>query len=618
MTDNSPRIVVDGDGQRAKDAAPAMAMLFADSIASDLLARLVNGDDIESATDSSGGGCASAVAMAMALADNIVDGLQIETGPYHHPAYRHPVHDEKGKEVSPATIYLPGLPVDGLEPETLESLRAFLAHEAFHHRMTTESKAGMSEAMGMVSNGLEDARIDGACLDLFPGAGMNIRHRVARDWIEAQKLDADASPSSVAVALRYVLEGVADEADIRKHWPRVGEALRRIDIDGIDISTEAGQRKSARDICRALGWPVDDDDDDGDAPDGPSPNGPSGDGDGPDGDGEGTGADGDGDGTGPAGGDDGDGDDGDDGASGDGEDGGPLPRGGVTVAPSEKRIAADISKDIADKRASGSAFLPYTQNEETHRRPKKMASWRGVADLDSLRDIATGAMIRLQQALQAPSRAWRKRQRRGSLDTSRLADVVAGERDIMQHRASLPGLNTAVAISVDLSGSMSSDLPLMRDALLVLSEALGRIDIPTSIAGWDAPQWHGCRHYDIKRFGEAWDDGKVIRRICGIYAHGSTPTANGLFRALEALRTRQEKRRVLLLITDGCPDSAAGLPEMVRSCDAERIDLFVLGITYYGHDDDAFGSRVVEIKSAADVRDVAVDFIARAIMARSV
>ena len=112
-----------------------------------------------------------------------------------------------------------------------------------------------------------------------------------------------------------------------------------------------------------------------------------------------------------------------------------------------------------------------------------------------------------------------------------------------------PDVTLAAAIMTDESGSMRGALQKNAAiAQMALSEALDSLKVPTFIGGFEGgtvdvfKDWHQS-HLEAKG------------RVAQVRAAGGTPTADGIQMGLRALSERDERVRVLFVITDGHPNS---------------------------------------------------------------
>ncbi|MCC2110649.1 MAG: VWA domain-containing protein [Hyphomicrobiales bacterium] len=146
----------------------------------------------------------------------------------------------------------------------------------------------------------------------------------------------------------------------------------------------------------------------------------------------------------------------------------------------------------------------------------------------------------------------------GDLDLSNLIGISTGSADIYSRRDARRDRAAAVCFNLDLSSSMLESksgkrrLDHLAEAAAVLASAIGSDrDIHTAALTYTSlPQEHLIKW--VKRFSDPPSALKgAIGAIPADDDNGGTPTHFGLLEAQKALRSRPEKRKILILITDG-------------------------------------------------------------------
>jgi len=197
------------------------------------------------------------------------------------------------------------------------------------------------------------------------------------------------------------------------------------------------------------------------------------------------------------------------------------------------------------------------------------------------------------------------------------------QRDLFRREPLRPHSECVVTFLIDNSGSMRTHIESL--ALLVdcLSRALELAGAKTEILGFTTGQWNGGRPFKRWRGqGSPADPGRLNELCHMIYKDADTPwrrarpaiaglLKSDLFRegvdgeallwARQRLRQRNEARRLLIVISDGCPmDSATHqanredildlhLRQVARQIEDEgEIELYALGVgldlsAYYRH-----------------------------------
>ena len=241
-------------------------------------------------------------------------------------------------------------------------------------------------------------------------------------------------------------------------------------------------------------------------------------------------------------------------------------------------------------------------------------------------------------------RGWNPAQMAGRIDSKRLTQATLGSETVFKTRRGLPDIDTAVSVLVDMSGSMSGDkIELAADVATLLSEALHKTGCAFEVAGfhnvghffnrnkklppgfrgvdWDEvlkayhATGHGggritkdevefaflCGHAKISDWSmyvnrnqpmdyvtfKSWDERlsdarssiQTIRQLAG----GNNSDGDGLLEQYRRLNKRREKRKVMMVLSDGEPacghNEASHLRRVTRMIQDERkVELVGIGI----------------------------------------
>lgn len=180
-----------------------------------------------------------------------------------------------------------------------------------------------------------------------------------------------------------------------------------------------------------------------------------------------------------------------------------------------------------------------------------------------------------------------------------LSRVAFGDHRVFRSKVLGPEINTAVAILVDASGSMSGagKIELACRAALATGLALDSIPRVASCVG----AFPGLRGDDsvelLKGFSE---DSKVVSSRFRTRARGGTPLTEGLIWAGHCLGMRPEERRVVYVATDGAPNDSESAKQMISRLQRAGVEVHGLGI----ETNDPLGlfdsfSRVTDISQLA-------------------
>ena len=219
-----------------------------------------------------------------------------------------------------------------------------------------------------------------------------------------------------------------------------------------------------------------------------------------------------------------------------------------------------------------------------------------VAQLDEFRDQldrhvqAQGVNVaRLARELMArlatPQREdWAQAQEEGVIDGRRLAQLVSSptERRLFRQPVREPVADAAVTFLLDCSGSMRAHRQAVAAMVDLLARALELAGATSEILGFTTGAWNGGRAAkDWQRAGRPPAPGRLNEALHLVFKAAETPwrrarrdlaamlkedafreglDGEALQWAARRLRQRPEPRRLLIVVSDGCPmDAATGL-----------------------------------------------------------
>lgn len=203
----------------------------------------------------------------------------------------------------------------------------------------------------------------------------------------------------------------------------------------------------------------------------------------------------------------------------------------------------------------------------------------------------------------------------GKLDKRKLArlamPIVPGTdswRKVFRRRIPAKKLNTAIQILVDGSGSMSGEkIKIAAASAAATVKALtGPLRIPTEVLGFSSIVRKNTMTV-IKDFTEVVHPDDINKRALGLPMAGNSDGESVMW-AAERLTKRKEKRKIMLVLSDGCPADGTGkqspgdtLSWAIRTCRKRGVEMYGIGIMdhnvqkFYGND-----SKVI-----SDLRELA-------------
>lgn len=184
--------------------------------------------------------------------------------------------------------------------------------------------------------------------------------------------------------------------------------------------------------------------------------------------------------------------------------------------------------------------------------------------------------IQLERVLKVKEAAkWVGDKEQGRIDTralSRLASIP-GTRRIFKEFAKTETNNVAVEILIDMSGSMRERMKTAKMAAIAMAEALKDINIAFEVTGFNSKPSGSVASYtaslgDTSRFNrtnEALDlhvfksfDSSSLSGLERVFVGVQNPDGECVVWAAQRLMKRKEKRKILIVLSDGEPGTGDG------------------------------------------------------------
>lgn len=180
---------------------------------------------------------------------------------------------------------------------------------------------------------------------------------------------------------------------------------------------------------------------------------------------------------------------------------------------------------------------------------------------------------RLHGLLQAQSLRRCAIGRRGRLQPASLHRLSVGNPRIFRRESVQLGLNTAVHILLDCSGSMSGPpIKLACQSCYAVAKALEGIKgVNPAVTVFPAIS-RVSAVFPLVRHGEN------VSENFGITASGGTPLAPALWWVLQTLHAQAEDRKITLILTDGVPDAVPPCKYALRQAERLGVEIYGIGI----------------------------------------
>ena len=211
--------------------------------------------------------------------------------------------------------------------------------------------------------------------------------------------------------------------------------------------------------------------------------------------------------------------------------------------------------------------------------------------------ISRALRTKLQGLLQSQILRRFSPSRHGKLCGHGLYRIAVHDPRLFMKNEAVTGIDTAVHILLDISGSMTSRIELAGAACYSVPLALAAIpgiSVGVSAFPADYKEDVAATVYPLLQHGKRITNSFVAE------AHGSTPLTEALWYVLERLSTRPEHRKVIFVVTDGYPDDPETAKDTITV--AQRMGMNVLGI---GIDAPAISSIIPCAETITDIRELA-------------
>ena len=466
------------------------------------------------------------------------------------------------------TIFLPPLPVDD-EGVLYPLVSGFIDHEAAHIRHTdlTVLKGKMLTPIEKyLWNAIEDWRVEHEIIKRYPGCHEHfiwlIRHFFVKDTETEKAGESDSPAFSV---LNYVLLTLRSwdvpelfyrcekEADIlEKHWPGLRSSIDAImrDIPARCRSTQ-DSLDLAQDILRLIEQEAQEEQKSAENPQQPQQEPQTG-----------------------------------------GEE---QPLQDLLQA-TEEEMPPSMGKQLSDM-ISGQCSPQQRKGMSVAIEGKLSTTELPDTLIMEAQAISRALRTKLQGLLQSQVLRRFSPSRHGKLCGHGLYRIAVHDPRLFMKNESVTGIDTAVHILLDISGSMTSRIELAGAACYSVALALTAIpgiSVGVSAFPADYEEDINATVYPLVRHGK-----RVVNSF-GVEAHGSTPLTEALWWVLGMLSTRPEHRKIVLVVSDGYPDDPETAKETITA--AQRMGMEVLGI---GIDAPAIISMIPGSENITDIHELA-------------
>ncbi|WP_207462122.1 VWA domain-containing protein [Azospirillum sp. SYSU D00513] len=268
-------------------------------------------------------------------------------------------------------------------------------------------------------------------------------------------------------------------------------------------------------------------------------------------------------------------------------------------ASEDEAGSEDLFHQAAQELSKNAAKAPITSRVPAMAQPQTVEGnpLLGQGIVSRVRTTSGRVRAQLQGLVQASQREDEVTRRRGrAVDGRKIARVAMGDTRVFTQRTDKIAPNAAIHILVDRSGSMVAQvaaggagqvrnrLDVAIDSAVALATALEAIaGVNPAITAFPAARsdYETDPHRAIGVL-PLLKHGQKVRQVIGNFAirpNGGTPLAEAMwYAAAQLVNTTKEERKLLLVVTDGEPNNAPQVLDMVQRCQASGIELIGIGI----------------------------------------
>ena len=206
----------------------------------------------------------------------------------------------------------------------------------------------------------------------------------------------------------------------------------------------------------------------------------------------------------------------------------------------------------------------------------KHAAPLSVDDVLEVRQASMALRTRLSGLLQTKILSRASSGRRGRLDTGHLHRLAVSDPRVFRIKSERVGIDTAVHILLDCSGSMVRRIHLACQACYAVASALEapRINVAvTAFPGAQLPNGSYTTVSPIIRHGQK------VHTTLDLGPAGGTPMGESLWWVMQDMLSLTERRKLILVITDGDPDSADCANQAIKQGLLSGFEIYGVGIT---------------------------------------
>jgi hypothetical protein len=282
----------------------------------------------------------------------------------------------------------------------------------------------------------------------------------------------------------------------------------------------------------------------------------------------------------------------------------------------------DIVKEIVKQTAKATKLLGAPSGGAAYVETDQETVERPGTEAGATRDLRDPTLAGVVRSIIISRRRTKVETRReeGTFDNNAIIPLAIGDPDFFKRKTRRIAVAAAMEILVDASGSMSDIMQTALDTAQVTCEATAAFNhLKTAVVTYTATD--EMNYVIVKEYHEHVVSGrKRFANAMASIRYGGTPTGRAMMFSIDRLSTRREEKKILVLVTDGMPDS---MKEAIASQNIARhrgitTVLIEIGDHKKPHMAFDYGCVIKDISHLSDaLRTIALELMAQTRVVRS-
>ena len=201
------------------------------------------------------------------------------------------------------------------------------------------------------------------------------------------------------------------------------------------------------------------------------------------------------------------------------------------------------------------------------------------ADVLEAKQASMALRTRLQGLMQTKVLARASSGRRGHLNTRQLHRLAVSDPRLFRIKAERSGIDTAVHILLDCSGSMVRRIRLACCSCYAVASALEASKINVAVTAFPSSQLPNGSYSTV---APVIMHGQRVHANLDLASAGGTPIGEALWWVMQYMLPLSERRKLILVVTDGEPDSLECAHQAIDQGGRAGFEIYGIGITSPG------------------------------------